>query len=169
MVCKKCGHEIAPDSKFCGVCGAVNEDAVPENISQEYSEPAGRPIGTPDQGPYAQPYVPPIPMSEQSQYAQNVVADPEERALAKSCLVFGILGIAFGCSFYLSILGIIFGAIAKSKTKQYMASYPLVGKAKVGRILGNIGFIFGIILTVFFVIWLIVIIAAASSGKIYYY
>ena len=93
--------------------------------------------------------------------------DPNEREMSKSCLIFGILAIAFGSSFYLSFLGIVFGAIARSKAKTYMMSYPLLGRAKVGSILGTIGFILGIVLTVFFVIWLIIVIAAA--GSVYYY
>lgn len=154
MVCKQCGNEVAPNEKFCGVCGAPT-DAVADQ--PQYAQPA-----QPAQPQYGQPMQP--------QYnAAAPIDDPAERALSKSCLTFGILAIAFGVSFYLSFLGIVFGAITKSKTSLYMASYPLTGRAKTGRILGNIGFIFGIILTVFFVIWLIVVIAAASAGSIYYY
>ena len=87
-----------------------------------------------------------------------------------SVLVFGILGIAFACTFYLSFLGIIFGAIALSKAKQYVNSgYVLTGRAKVGKILGMVGLILGIVLTVILLIVIVVaIIAAASYSGSYY-
>ena len=88
--------------------------------------------------------------------------------MSKSILTFGILAIAFGSTFYLSFLGIVFGAIARSKAKTYLMSYPLVGRAKVGRILGTVGFVLGIVLTVFFTLWLIVVVFALNSS-IYYY
>ena len=164
----------------------------------QYAQPAQPVYAQPDQPQYAQPaqpqytqpqYAQPVQQqyaqpeqpqyyAQQPQYGQTpyapqyntgaVVEDPNERAQSKSCLIFGILAIAFGSSFYLSFLGIIFGAIARSKAKTYMMSYPLVGRAKVGRILGTVGFVLGIVLTVFFTIWLIVVIAAAGSAYYYY-
>ena len=143
----------------------------------QYTQPAHPQYAQPVQQQYAQPEQPQY-YAQQPQYGQPpyapqynagaVVEDPNERAQSKSCLIFGILAIAFGSSFYLSFLGIIFGAIARSKAKTYMMSYPLVGRAKVGRILGTVGFVLGIILTVFFTIWLIVVIAAAGSAYYYY-
>ncbi len=43
------------------------------------------------------------------------------------------------------LLGIIFGAIAMSKAKNYALTYPLVGKAKTGRILGIVGLVVSIV------------------------
>ena len=146
-------------------------------VQPQYAQPAQPQYAQPVQQQYAQPEQPQY-YAQQPQYGQPpyapqyntgaVVEDPNERAQSKSCLIFGILAIAFGSSFYLSFLGIIFGAIARSKAKTYMMSYPLVGRAKVGRILGTVGFVLGIILTVFFTIWLIVVIAAAGSAYYYY-
>ena len=150
MVCKQCGHEIAPDEKFCGICGAVNEDAVSEKISEEYSEPAGRPIGTPDQGPYAQPYVPPVPQSEQSQYAQPQTGQYTQEELSSSILKFGIWSLVLSC--LVPLLGIIFGAVTMSKAKNYALIYPLEGRAKTGKILGLVGFILAIVVMVIAII-----------------
>ncbi|MBQ5487369.1 MAG: hypothetical protein IIT70_00740, partial [Clostridia bacterium] len=52
------------------------------------------------------------------------------------------------------LLGIIFGAIGKSKAKAFAAANDgvLVGKAKVGKILSTLGFVFGIIAFVFVII-----------------
>ena len=172
------------------VNGQPVEDTVPMNAQPVYAQPDQAQYAQPAQPQYTQPqYAQPVQQqyaqpeqpqyyAQQPQYGQPpyapqyntgaVVEDPNERAQSKSCLIFGILAIAFGSSFYLSFLGIIFGAIARSKAKTYMMSYPLVGRAKVGRILGTVGFVLGIVLTVFFTIWLIVVIAAAGSAYYYY-
>ncbi len=85
-------------------------------------------------------------------------------------LVFGILSLAFAQTFYLAFLGIIFGAVSKSKLRSYLASGgSLTGTAKVGRILGKIGFILGIVLTCLFVVWLVVMIVVVfNSGSFPY-
>ena len=79
-------------------------------------------------------------------------------------LVFGILSLAF---FDTGILGIIFGAIARSKAKQYLAANGVLdGKAKTGNILGTIGLVLGIICVVVVVILIIAVIGAAASGSL---
>ena len=66
-------------------------------------------------------------------------------------MIFGIIAIAAGGS---GLLGIIFGALALSEAKKYAAAHDGVvdGKAKVGKILGTIGLIFGIIALVCYLI-----------------
>ncbi len=56
---------------------------------------------------------------------------------------FGILGLVF--SMLIPLLGIIFGSIAMSKAKNYALIYPLVGKAKTGKILGIVGLVVSIV------------------------
>lgn len=68
-------------------------------------------------------------------------------------MVFGIIacacGSAFGWTFFLGILAIVFGALAMSWSKKYMAANPVPnGQVKAGRITGIIGFVFGIVETV---------------------
>ena len=71
-------------------------------------------------------------------------------------LVWGILGLAFGCSFFASFLGIIFSAIGISKAKKYTKQgYPLTGKNKVGSILSKVGLPVSIVMLVFFIIYVI--------------
>ena len=85
-------------------------------------------------------------------------------------LVFGILGVAFACTFYFSFLGIIFSAIAKGKVKKYIAEgYMLSGKSKVGSILATVGLILGIVLTVIAVLALVfgVILGLSNGGSSY--
>ena len=186
MICKQCGTEVPNDAKFCGVCGAPNEaygqPQYAQPVESQYGQQQygqqqyGQPqYGQPEQNQYAQPAQPMYgqpaqPMYGQPTYSAPAAVDPAEAAMSKSVLIFGILGIAFGCTYYLSFLGIIFGAIALSKAKKYVASgYPLAGKAKVGRILGLVGLILGIVLTVILIIVIIFAIIYAASYSSYYY
>ena len=183
MICKQCGNEIAPDAKFCGVCGAPNEAPQPQQFTppveqpqyaqpqydqpQQYADPQyGQPqYGQPQYGQpqYAQPQY------GQPQYGNVGMEDTKERSLSKQILIFGILGISFACTYYLSFLGIIFGAIALSKAKAYgNAGYALTGRAKTGRILGMVGLILGIVLVAILVIVIIIAIIAAESYSNYY-
>lgn len=200
MFCKQCGNEIAPGAKFCAVCGTPVEVApqpvqevaeqpveVVQEVAEQPVEAVQETVEQPIDNSYAQ-YQPPVqpqytqpvqPQYTQPQYGQpmqpqyNTVApveDPVERGISKSVLVFGILSLAFCCTFYLAFLGIIFGAIALSKAKQYVASgYVLSGRAKIGKILGTVGLIIAIVLTVILVFVIIAAIAAAASYSRYYY
>ena len=143
MICPKCGAQLADDSKFCPNCGAAVEAPpvvnayAPQNNTYTYTEPT--PV-----------YTAPV---------QNAPAAGNDNST--SVLVFGILGLSFACSFYLSLLGIIFSAVAKKKAKAYEAAYgDTSGKVRVGKRLAKAGTIIGIILLVFFVIYLIVMVAA---------
>ena len=79
-------------------------------------------------------------------------------------LVLGILAVVLA---ELGIPGIILGAIGRSKGKKFVqAGGTLTGAAKVGYILSLVGLILGIVMTVFWVIYLIVIIAAGASGAL---
>lgn len=94
----------------------------------------------------------------------NSYRDTDNAQLSKSILVKGILAIAFACTFWLSFLGIVFGAMTKNVVSSYIAKgNSLVGKAKVGYMLGKAGFVAGIVLTVVLAIYIIVLIAAAAS------
>ena len=73
-------------------------------------------------------------------------------------LTFGILGLAFSCTF---ILGLIFSIIGKKKAAAYAAAHgQLEGAAKVGSILAKVGFIISIVVLVIYVIAFIVRLAA---------
>lgn len=74
-------------------------------------------------------------------------------------LVFGILGLAFACSFSLSFLGIIFSAIGMSQANNFARENGAVfGKAKVGRILSKVGLPLGIVFTVLFIVYIVAVV-----------
>ena len=192
MFCNQCGNQVPDGVSFCPNCGAPVAQADPAPASEpqyaqpvepQYAQPAEPQYAQPAQPQYAQPVEPQYaqpaqPQYPQPQYSQPVygepmppVGDAQERELAKQNLIFGILAIAFACTFYLSFMGIIFGAISMGKAKAYAASYPMSGKAKVGSILGKVGFILGIVLTVISVITIIAcsVASCANSYSSYYY
>ncbi|MBR3298135.1 MAG: hypothetical protein IKI64_02915 [Clostridia bacterium] len=82
-------------------------------------------------------------------------------------LVWGILGLAFALS--TGILGIIFSIIGLKKSNQYIAytSGAYSRKAQIGRKLSIAGIITGAVMTVFFIIYIAVIIFALSQSRYY--
>lgn len=98
------------------------------------------------------------------------VASEEMSKAASSVLTWGILGLAFACSFFASFLGIIFSVIGKNKANDFMAVYgTMTGKTNTGRNLAKAGLIVGIILTAIFVIYIIAIVFLLDQGASYYY
>ncbi len=83
----------------------------------------------------------------------------DKEKLSTQSLVFGILSIVATST---GLLGIIFGAIGKSKAKAFAAANGgvITGKAKVGKILSTLGFVFGII--AFVCVILIVVLCIAN-------
>lgn len=104
-------------------------------------------------------------MSEELQYTEAVnetpVANPEADSMATKALVWGILGLAMSSW---GVLGLIFSIIGKNCAKSYEELMgELNAKARVGKILGTIGFILGLIMTIVWGICLLVIFAAILS------
>ena len=71
-------------------------------------------------------------------------------------LIFGILGLAFSCSFSLAMVGIIFSALCLSLSNEYYRiTGQLTGKIKVGRILSRVGLILGIVMVALFLLFIL--------------
>lgn len=137
MYCKHCGTDIEDGVKFCPNCGAEQAEA-----------PAAEPIVE----PVAEPIV-------------DNAYEEKKNAMAGSVLTWGILGLAFSCSTWLAILGIIFSNIAKKKAAEYEAfAGELEGRAKVGRGLAKAGFIVGVIMLVYIAICFVVGFIAGLAG-----
>ncbi|MCR4618037.1 MAG: zinc-ribbon domain-containing protein [Lachnospiraceae bacterium] len=98
------------------------------------------------QGSVNQTYVQPA-----VSYAQSAEGGYEERNEATSILVLGIVSLSLACSVFLSIGGIICGAIGLSKSNAYYDKYKINrGKAVVGRHLSRAGLITGIAMAAYF-------------------
>ncbi len=138
MICQKCGTNVADGTVICPTCG----NALPTQ----------NPYGQPQQNTYAQPQ----PYGYQQAPVMTSVSPT-------SVLVMGIIAIALAWEPFVSIAGIVLGAIAMSKANRYYAEGGLQsGQVKTGKILGTIGMIGGIVMTVIYLIALIVGIGVGS-------
>ena len=90
--------------------------------------------------------------------------------MAGNVLTWGILSLAFAVSGCLALLGFIFSFTARKKAREYARLCgELEGRARVGNILGWVGFGVGLGYTAFWVLYvlffgLIFAILAASSA-----
>ena len=116
---------------FCTKCG--RELADPET----YCPYCGQIFANLDGTPY---FVPDDAMKDQ---------------MAGNVLTWGILSLAFSASGCLSLLGFIFSFTARKKAKEYTRLCgELEGRARVGNILGWIGFGVGIGYTAFWILYI---------------
>ena len=131
MFCKNCGRQLDEGENICPACGTVN---------------ASETTATPNAG---------------IEYAVDAVDLANERLkdeMAGAALKWGIISLAFSASGCLSLLGFIFSFFAKSRALAYRNVFGVLeGKAKVGRILGKVGFGLGLGMTIY--IGVIIVIA----------
>lgn len=167
MYCRQCGVPLPEDARFCTKCGFDNAAPMIFEAPPAAESPSEPYAPLYEQSAYPQPVA---PYPAQAYQPQQPFVSEEQKQEANSVLIWGILGLAFSCSFFLSFLGIIFSAVAKKKAKAYIARWGTIyGKAKVGNILSTVGIPVGIVFTVLFVIYLIVYIsffAALFSGAL---
>ena len=116
---------------FCTKCGRELAD------TETYSPYCGQIFANLDGTPY---FVPDDAMKDQ---------------MAGNVLTWGILSLAFSASGCLSLLGFIFSFTARKKAKEYTRLCgELEGRARVGNILGWIGFGVGIGYTAFWILYI---------------
>ncbi|MBQ7474465.1 MAG: hypothetical protein IJS78_00940 [Clostridia bacterium] len=98
---------------------------------------------------------------QQPQYQQPQYQQPQQAVGPQpNLLVFGILAIALNF-----IVGIILGAIGRSKGKKYIAQGgQLTGASKVGYILCLVGIIVTIVATVIYIIYGIILAAGGAAA-----
>ena len=138
MFCKNCGRQLDEGETLCPACGTVNatEATADKAVSYEYSA-----VDT----------------------ANQLLKDE----MAGTALKWGIISLAFSASGCLSLLGFIFSFIAKSKALAYERTFGVLeGKARVGRILGKVGFGVGLGMTIYmaFAVFVGVIAGLAEAG-----
>ena len=87
-------------------------------------------------------YVPPIDLIDPNYYSTSPV-DPRQQEkddLGGSILKYAILGLAFGSTFWLAILGLAFTIVARAKLSTYVSKfYETEGRASVGKALSIAG------------------------------
>ena len=135
MFCKNCGRQLDEGETLCPACGTVTatEATATESVSYEYSA-----VDT----------------------ANQLLKDE----MVGQTLKWGIISLAFAVSGCLSLLGFIFSFIAKSRARAYEQTFGVPeGKAKVGRILGKVGFGVGLGYSIFFALYFVLIVALTMA------
>ena len=136
MYCKNCGRKLDEGENVCHVCGTVNggETAAASTLEYGYD-------------------------------TVNETNEQMKSEMAGQALKWGILSLAFSASGFLSLLGFIFSFIAKSKALAYEQAFGVLeGRAKVGRILGKVGFGVGLGMTVYMaLVFVIAVIAELAT------
>ena len=126
---------------------SVQIQAYSEAVEQAEDIPAVRVAGI-----QAEQAEPELPVSEQS--SSN----------STTCLIMGIVSVACGCSFYLSLIGIVFGIIGLVKAGKFSSENgSIYGKAKVGKYLSLGGLIASIVMGAIFIFYLFAIILLAAE------
>lgn len=155
MFCSNCGNQIPEGSAFCGNCGTkVEAQAAPQPAYEAVQQPAYEAVQQPA---YAVPQQP-VQVAPVNNTNAN---DPELNSLATNTMIFGIIGLALS---ELGIPGIILSNIAMNKAAEFESKAgKLFGKALVGRRLAKPGKIVGIIMTIFWAIYITVLMIAAMA------
>lgn len=110
-------------------------------------EAAPAPAPAPMAAPMAAPVQPVQPVYAATPVAPMATPVSGDAELAKSTLIFGIMAVAFACSYYLGLGGVIFGIIGLNKAKKFTEECgQLYGKAKIGKYLSLGGLIGGAVL-----------------------
>lgn len=132
MFCKNCGRQLDENENVCPVCGTVNGGETATAPTLEYGYDA---------------------VNEANEQLKN--------GMAGQALTWGILSLAFSASGCLSLLGFIFSFIAKSKALAYEQTFGVLeGKARVGRILGKVGFGVGLGMTIYMALVFVIAVVA---------
>ena len=132
MFCKNCGRQLDENETLCPACGTVNGGETATAPTVEYGYDA---------------------VTEANEQRKN--------GMAGQALTWGILSLAFSASGCLSLLGFIFSFIAKSKALAYEQTFGVLeGKARVGRILGKVGFGVGLGMTIYMALVFVIAVAA---------
>lgn len=176
MTCPQCHAPINDDAKFCPVCGMAIEEKKCINCSSPISADAKfcAKCGADQTPPQNQTCAKCNAPLEANQKFCTVCGapvekaeNPEENKLAAQALTFGILGLAFSLSFWLSVLGIVFSSVARVKKNKYLklAGRYKDARAGVGNGLSIGGLVAGIVFTA---ILAIIILAAIDDPSLFF-
>ena len=137
MFCSHCGSEIENGARFCQNCGA-SADATKNEEKMSYE---------------------PIDLTD-------TIAEKAKDEAAGSALGTGIAAIIFGLVVsFLNFIGIILGAVGIGKANAVEAQFgELPPKARVGKILSTVGLISGILMTIVWFLYIVIIVVAAMEG-----
>ena len=142
MFCKYCGNELSENANFCPKCGKV---VAKEEVNGEFDFFEEKQQG----------FAP----------ANNPATEREKDDLSGQILKFAILSIAFASTFFLSLFGVIFSSIARSKINEFTRKFgETEGRASVGKGLNIGGTILSWVMFGIFLIYVVIIVALLGQG-----
>lgn len=138
MYCSHCGSQIEDGARFCQNCGASADAETNQKMNYD-----------------------PIDLT-------STIVEQAKDDAAGSILGSGIASLIFAfATFLLNFIGIILGAIGLGKARSFEEQFgELTPKARVGKILSTVGLIAGIVMTIVWILYIVVIIAALESGAV---
>ena len=116
---------------------------------------------------YSQPQTPPVYDYTQQPVPEQNVRKEVSRGQAIKAFIFGIVALECCQIPFISIISIVFGALAKNNGAKLLLEAPTGATrvfATLGKIFGLIGFIIGIIMTAISPLWLIGVITGAIDS-----
>ena len=147
MFCEKCGCQMEDGTRFCPNCGNAVAETEPTHTDTVTEFDPNRAEFDPNRASFA---------ANTAQYDEGA-----RQSAASGILTMGILGIIF-CQLF---LGIIFSAIGKKRAAAYELAYGVLsGKAKVGFIMSKVSFIVSIVFTIFWALYIIMIVGIMSAA-----
>lgn len=144
MFCTQCGNELPENANFCPACGNYISDTKQESEEKVLFD------------------APDVVITE----VVNEEEDRERDDLGGSILKFAIMGLGFtvGSGGMLALVGLILSIVSRSKLNTYIARYRETrGRATVGKHLGVAAMISSIVLTAFWTLYFMLIIAVLAS------
>lgn len=142
MYCSQCGAEHPDTAKFCTNCGHPLKQTSEKKTEEPKQEPSEMYMDF-------STVIDPMDEAREAQEAR------EKNNLAGATLTLGILGMIFSL-LCLGPIGFILSIIAKSKAGRYLRTYgEEEARVSSGRKMANVGFVFGLILTIPFVIFFV--------------
>ena len=142
MFCQNCGRQLKDGENFCPACGAMKAAESNANANTDFQYDLGT-------------------ANIDAQYsfgAPSSVSEAVKDEMAGQVFKWGLLGVIFAGTFCLSLLGFIFSIIAKNQAANFERTFgEIKGRALAGRILGRIGFGFGLGMTIFFALYIFII------------
>jgi len=132
-VCPKCGTQNDDNAVVCTQCGYLfGNEAAPQ-----FTNPAQQQT--------------PVYSQQAPVYNPNVV--PKNNGFAIASLVLGIVGVLLCCyGFIPQVLAVVFGFISKKKIRESNGAEQGENFAKIGTILGFVGFGIGLIVGIIVII-----------------
>jgi ribosomal protein S27AE len=131
--CPKCGMQNDDNAVVCTQCGYLfGNETIPQNAQPVYQQP-------------------PVYAQQAPVYGQPAI--PKNNGFAIASLILGIVGV-LACCYGLvpQVLAVVFGFIAKKKIKESNGAEQGENFAKIGTILGFVGFGIGLIVGIIVIV-----------------